>query len=35
MQGPTGGMKCGPVDYNQAYFDDKALFGVENPFICP
>ncbi|MCJ1403608.1 hypothetical protein MMC11_006831 [Xylographa trunciseda] len=35
--GPTGGGKCSPIDYNDAYFNDTALFGgpLLEFFMCP
>ncbi|MCJ1318139.1 hypothetical protein MMC15_003466 [Xylographa vitiligo] len=33
--GPTGGMKCVNVQYNDVYFDDQALFGSTDAFMCP
>ncbi|KAI7785265.1 hypothetical protein LA080_007549 [Diaporthe eres] len=35
--GPGGGGKCVDVPYNQAYFDDEALFGDApgETFVCP
>ncbi|MCJ1393157.1 hypothetical protein MMC18_006029 [Xylographa bjoerkii] len=35
--GPTGGGKCSPIDYNDAYFNDTALFGgpLQEFFMCP
>ncbi|EOD45455.1 hypothetical protein UCRNP2_7827 [Neofusicoccum parvum UCRNP2] len=33
--GPTGGGKCVDIDYRQEYFDDDALFGFPEPFMCP
>ncbi|MCJ1314947.1 hypothetical protein MMC15_000261 [Xylographa vitiligo] len=35
--GPSGGGKCSPIDYDDAYFNDTALFGgpLQEFFICP
>ncbi|MCJ1384070.1 hypothetical protein MMC17_007186 [Xylographa soralifera] len=35
--GPSGGGKCSPIDYNDAYFNDTALFGgpLQEFFVCP
>ncbi|MCJ1250181.1 hypothetical protein MMC30_007407 [Trapelia coarctata] len=35
--GPTGGGKCIDIAYNDAYFNDEALFGdtLAKTFICP